>query len=162
MYAEEDNFHPTNVNDYNDEYEVVGISDDFSDNITFTTLNSKQKKSKKDSDAINNSDKGYHKIKIPYGHKSIEIEAYSTQTTPGKPIRDAITGYRYIKHLVGSINENLYFKIILATGQLGNEGRLLFYNNPEECERHMKIVISKETKQKWTDKCLNLRLNNSE
>jgi hypothetical protein len=159
MLYEDDTFHPSN-NDF-DDYQNVGLSDDFSESMSFTTVNSNRKKTKKDD--IKNQDKGYHNIKIPYGRKHIEIEVYSTPTTPGKPIRDAITGSKMSKHLVGSLDENLYFKVALATGQLKNdEGHVLFYDSPEQFERHMRSTVSQEMKQKWTDKCIEARLRKYE
>lgn len=161
MHYEDDNYHPNNMEVDEYEFQNVGMSDDFSDSITFTSVTSKRNRVKKEDD-IRNLDKGYHKIKIPYGRKHIEIELYSTSVTPGKPIRDAVTGSRMTKHRVGSLDENLYFKVGLATGQLGNDGGVLFYDSPEQCERHMRCVISPEIKQKWTDKCIAARLRKYE
>lgn len=159
MQYEDDAFHPSN-NDF-DDFQNVGLSDDFSESMSFTTVNSNRKKTKKDD--IKNQDKGYHNIKIPYGCKQIEIDVYSTPVTPGKPIRDAVTGSRMSKHLVGSQDENLYFKVALATGQLKNtEGHVLFYDSPEQFERHMRIKVSQEIKQKWSDKCIEARLKKYE
>jgi len=48
----------------------------------------------------------------------------------------------------------------MSTGQFN--GRLapkLFYSTPEEYEKHMKVIVSDETKQKWLKK-YNLRNNN--
>jgi hypothetical protein len=158
MQYEDDAFHPTNT-DF-DDYQNVGLSDDFSESMSFTTVNSNRKKSKKDD--IKNQDKGYHNIKIPYGNRKIEVEVYSTPTTPGKLIRDAVTGSRMSKHLVGSRDENLYFKVAMATGQLGVDGGMLFYDNPEQFERHMRTTVSQDVKQKWTDKCIAARLKKYE
>jgi len=35
--------------------------------------------------------------------------------------------------------------------------RKLFYDNPEQCERHLKIVMSKDVKEKWAEKNLRAR-----
>jgi len=159
MQYEEDAFHPSN-SDF-DDYQNVGLSDEFSESMSFTTVNSNRKKSKKDD--IKNQDKGYHNIKIPYGHKKIESEFYSTSTTPGKPIRDAVTGSRMSKHLVGSLDEDFYFKVRLATGQLNTvEGHILYFDSPEQFERLMRCTVSQEIKQKWTDKCIAARLRKYE
>ena len=159
MQYEDDIFHPSN-NDF-DDYQNVGLSDDFSESMSFTTVNSNRKKSKKDD--LKNQDKGYHSIKIPYGRKEIEIEIYSTPITPGKPIRDAVTGSRMTKQLVGSRDEDFYFKVALATGQLKtDEGHILFFDNPEQFERHMRTTVSQDIKQKWTDKCIAARLRKYE
>lgn len=159
MQYEDDTFHPSN-NEF-DDYQNVGLSDEFSESMSFTTVNSNRKKSKKDD--LKNQDKGYHNIKIPYGRKEIEIEVYSTSTTPGKPIRDAVTGSKMTKHLVGSLDEEFYFKVGLATGQLKTtEGHVLFFDNPEQFERLFRSSVSQEIKQKWTDKCIAARLRKYE
>jgi len=162
MHYEDDTFHPSNDTDFDDfEYQNIDQSA-FSDTISYTTINSRRNKSKKDSDNTKNGDKGYHKIKIPYGRKEIEIEVYTTPITPGKPIRDAITGARFTKHLVGSLDENLYFKTVISTGKLGTDAGLLFYDSPEQFERHLRTTVSQEIKQKWTDKCIAARLRKYE
>jgi hypothetical protein len=159
MQYEDDTFHPSN-NEF-DDYQNVGLSDEFSESMSFTTVNSNRKKSKKDD--LKNQDKGYHNIKIPYGRKEIEIEVYSTSTTPGKPIRDAVTGSKMTMHLVGSLDEDFYFKVGLATGQLKTaEGHVLFFDNPEQFERLFRSSVSQEIKQKWTDKCIAARLRKYE
>jgi hypothetical protein len=58
---------------------------------------------------------------------------------------------------VGSVNEHLFFKVGLATGELGNNGGALFFDSPEQYERHMKTTVSQDIKQKWVQKCAEIR-----
>ncbi len=95
------------------------------------------------------ADKGYEKkIKI-IKDKKILIDTYHTSTTSGAQIRHAATGYILTDVLVGSLGESLYFKV---TDCSSKEPRSLFYDSPEEYERHMFTILSTDIKHKWTDK----------
>lgn len=100
------------------------------------------------------ADKGYYSWTRPIlgSRKSHKIEAYSSGDI-GTRIRDAITGDRYRNYLVGSRNEDLFFKVRICTGEFGGrEGPTLFYSTPEEYERHTRSVVSEEMKNKWLEK----------
>lgn len=93
-------------------------------------------------------DKGYDKkIKI-INDKKIVIDMYHSSDTPGAIIRHAITGF-LMNARVGSINENLYFKVRDNTGK---DFRTFYYDSPEEYERHMFTTLSTDIKSRWTDK----------
>uniref|UniRef100_A0A6C0I3I3 Uncharacterized protein n=1 Tax=viral metagenome TaxID=1070528 RepID=A0A6C0I3I3_9ZZZZ len=92
-------------------------------------------------------DKSFHKIKR--GGRTIGI--YSSSNTPGFTIKNAVTG-TYCEHKIGSLYEHLYYKIKLATGELGRESLSFFFDSPEQCERHMDSEIPQETKGKWHQK----------
>jgi hypothetical protein len=89
------------------------------------------------------------------------IEFHKTSYVPGSYIKNAITG-EYYKYLVGSNNEKLLFKILICTGEKGTlnyvngewiaEPCILFYDSPEECERHLCSEIKMETKRLWLEK----------
>ena len=59
----------------------------------------------------------------------------------------------------GSKDEDGLFSIILATGEFGQTPPILFYDSPEEYERHFGVNLSKETKQRWHKKQLSYRLS---
>lgn len=101
-------------------------------------------------------DKNYHKYKKMVtledetgyrSQKKILIEYYSSGQT-GNYIRNAQTGI-YTKDTVGSKNEDLYFKITFSNSNH------LFYDSPEQYERHQHDKISSEIKEKWLKKKLN-------
>ena len=104
-----------------------------------------------------NLDKGHAKIlgyiERPDGSlKEVKIDIYTTGYV-GSHIRDAETG-EYYREIVGSLDENLYFKMSMATGTIKakNESNILFYKSPDHCMRHLHIVISPEMVAKWQDK----------
>jgi len=68
----------------------------------------------------------------------------------GNHIRDAETG-EYFKEIVGSLDEGLYFKMSMASGQVKakNDSNTLFYTSPDHCMRHLHIDISPEIITKW-------------
>jgi hypothetical protein len=126
-----------------------------------SSVSTNRKKQRKLVDDMKKLDKGYHKFKRKINFKLVDIEVYSTNTTPGSMIRDAITGSRYPQYRVGSTNENLFFKVNLATGEAGRDGAILFFDSPEQYERHFRnsISIAQTEKEKWTNKCVATRLN---
>ena len=68
-------------------------------------------------------------------------------------IRDAESG-AYYSHLVGSADEDLYFKVILATGECKskNGSSTLFYSSPRHYMSHLNNEVSEETLQMWEEK----------
>lgn len=59
----------------------------------------------------------------------------------------------------GSKDEDGLFSVILSTGETGQTPPVLFYDSPEEYERHFDVLVSKETKQRWHKKQLAYRLS---
>ena len=68
-------------------------------------------------------------------------------------IRDAETGV-YYSHTVGSADEDLYFKVILATGECKskNGSSTLFYPSPRQYMSHLNIDVSEDVIQRWEEK----------
>ena len=167
MQYEEDEFHPaSNTLDYDDELgtlsddmemqyynEQYGPDDAHSETIT---VNSQKNKYRKMWDDAKKVDKGFHKLKIRVGDKPVEIEVYSTSNTPGRMIRDAISGQKYNQYKVGSLSEHLFFKVRLA-GQKGLDCEPLYFDTPEQYERHMKCEVSQAVKDKWMKNCAEIQ-----
>lgn len=152
-------------------------ADDMDDNVGFipfnprerdddsddTSLSANRKRQRKNNEEMKKLDKGYHKLKRTVNHKQVDIDIYTTNDMPGTMIRDAITGSRYSEYRVGTRNEHLFFKVGIATGELGDSGGLVFFDSPEQYERHFKgiYVVSPEIKENWTNRCAEIRaLNN--
>jgi hypothetical protein len=115
----------------------------------------------------NINDKGYHQVsrkKNPRG--KFTLDYYETNMAPDSRIRNAVTGSRYrddhpkLKYLVGSRQEDLFFKVTIANGENGNIPIHLFYDNPEQFERHQRLILSQTCKERWTKKNLECRLQN--
>ena len=103
-------------------------------------------------DAYLLNDKTYHKMVRFGGSKDEKVGVYSTPTTPGSKIRDAITGATTPLCSVGSAYEDLYFKVVFATGDFGSEPKTMFFDCPEQYERHLNATVSQQNKDKWTNK----------
>jgi hypothetical protein len=117
--------------------------DDFVDNSKYNLLNEAK-----------NLDKGHARIwgfsERPDGSlKEAKIDIYTTGYV-GTHIRDAESG-EYYREVVGSLDEELYFKMAMSTGHLKakNESNILFYKSPDHCMRHLHIDISPEIVSKW-------------
>ena len=101
-----------------------------------------------------NMDRGYSKI---YGLversdgtlKKSKLDIYTTGFI-GSRIRNAETG-EYYKELAGSLDEDLFFKTRMTTGQLRskNGSNLLFYISPDHCMRHLHIDIPQSIINQW-------------
>lgn len=90
-----------------------------------------------------------------------KTQIYSSQ--PGRKIRDASTGIRD-SDIVGSSAEDFYFRVkdvaLYTKTEFNTEPRKLFYRNPEECERHLNIVLPRSVKEDWHNKQLRLNMCN--
>lgn len=112
-------------------------------------------------DAIKKLDKKYEKYSIPFNskwsdgkfYKKITIENYGSGSY-GTQIRNAVTGARY-NIGVGTAEQDLFFKVIDATGRNGRkESLMLYYDSPEQYEYHHFTTVSPETKALWLEKSL--------
>lgn len=108
--------------------EYVEFSDDSNNSVKQRYLLAEYKK----------GEKGYHIIKrIGKGGEQTFFEFYETAIFPRTTIRNAVTGERYKGRYVGSSDENLFFKVINSSAELKNKDPfVLFYENPEQWERH--------------------------
>lgn len=82
--------------------------------------------------------------------KNVTIEYYSSGPI-NTTITHAITGSRERGNLVGSVYEDLFFKVCITTG---DQPFTLFYYSPEEYEKHHYIQLSSDIKEKWVEKYL--------
>lgn len=103
------------------------------------------------------TDKGYNKIwkMLPRADNTLKrtkIEFYTSGET-GHKIRDAETG-DYYNDIVGSANEDLYFKVGLSTGNFAsaNGSTTLFYTSPQKYVSHMHYTLTPEIIANWEAK----------
>lgn len=111
--------------------------------------------------ALRNARKpGVFTIKRKVAGKTKTAEYYETKNIPNAKIVNAITGFPYmsddgkIKYNIGSRSENLLFKVKLITGENKNASAILFYDSPEQYERHQFLNLSENIKQDWQRKHL--------
>jgi hypothetical protein len=76
-----------------------------------------------------------------------KVEMYNSGTCNENWIRHAITGYRYPHWNIGSIHEERFFKVRLC--DTGYSNVTLFYESPEEMERHQHLKLDDATKEAW-------------
>ena len=161
----DDPFDPTLPNDYDDDdylmdEEVVGMGDQYArdlDESSFAMTSSigsvtkKQRKLYEDSKKL---DKGYGKTTIRVDYKNVPVEYYSTNDNPGSTIRNAVTGIYETGNRFGRKEEDLFFKARISCG---SDMRTLFYDSPEEFERHFFCTVSDDVRNNWTTKAFNAR-----
>ena len=100
------------------------------------------------------NDSGYNKIWRVHQRKDgplkrKKIELY-TSGGIGKKIRDAETG-EYYTFKVGSLDENLFFKVCLSTGECNskNGSSTLFYISPKQYADHIGYDLDESLISKW-------------
>jgi hypothetical protein len=100
---------------------------------------------------VKSLNRGYHKITknivINNKNKKVEIGVYGSGSHES-PIRNAETG-EYYKYKVGTMNEDLFFKVMISTGEVPSGPLTLFYDSPEHYERHQYLEIDDLTKKRW-------------
>ena len=95
-------------------------------------------------------------VKKPDGkRKKKEIKVYTTGCI-GSNIRDAETG-EYYKYLVGSADEELFFKTTISTGDCSstNGSNTLFYISPQQYMNHLHAHIDPKVVDNWEMKRAN-------
>jgi hypothetical protein len=121
------------------------------DNLSIDTQDKK-----KMLDDVKSYDKGYTKIFRRYVTESGrvkrgKIDLYASGGV-GSQIRDAETG-EYSSYKVGSLDEELFFKVSLATGECKNQlgSNTFFYHSPEQYMAHLMVDddISSEIINSW-------------
>jgi hypothetical protein len=105
-------------------------------------------------------DRGFTKIYRSYvtdsGRiKRAKIDLYASGGV-GSQIRDAETG-EYYSYKAGSLDEELFFKISIATGECKNKlgSHTFFYSSPEQYMAHLLVDdddISEEIIDKWRER----------
>jgi hypothetical protein len=128
-----DNFHPVELNDYDNNEEL-----------------------EKRIDVFKKTDRGYNKTYrlVPKNDilKKTKVEFYVSGDI-GSNIRDAETG-QYYPNIIGALDEDLYFKVCLATGECKskNSSNILFYTSPHQYMSHFNVEVSDDIINKWTSK----------
>jgi hypothetical protein len=105
-------------------------------------------------------DKGFNRIRRALKGKAQNefIDYYETSSNPDVYIRDAISGAVRAPYRTGTIDEDMFFSVRLATGEGRTRGGSnLFYDSPEQYERHFHIELSRELKEQWRVRAMKAR-----
>jgi len=133
----------------------MSYNDNFNpaDNMDYSVSSNEFKKA---TESLKKSDKGYNVLwrMIPKNGKlkRTKVEVY-TSNGHGCHIRNAETG-EYYSHIVGTADEDLYFTVILATGECksANGSSTLFYLSPQHYMTHLNTELEPEIIARWQDK----------
>lgn len=137
-------------------YSCSNYSDEDEYNAYFDTMDSVSVVSsvvnKKKSHQINKGENGLYSliVRTKGTRKPTIISFYTTRCVPGAKIRNAVDGI-YENHRVGKKEEDLYFKVRMATGQF-SYGNDLYYHSPEQYEKHFSMKLDERMKTKWLEK----------
>lgn len=102
-------------------------------------------------------DEGYHCVYRKVNGQQVKVDFYETSGTPHMYIRDALTGNR-LPFRTGTSDEDLFFSVRFATGETkSRDASNLFYDNPEQYERHFYTTVSHQTKEAWLQKVIEAR-----
>jgi len=107
----------------------------------------------RDSKGLVGSEPGHYLLYRNVGGNRFNIEMYMTKNKPGTIIRHAVSGIREKNMRTGRRDEDAYFKVAYSIGECGQDryGNL-FYNSPEEYERHFHTTVSQQIKEKWLNR----------
>jgi hypothetical protein len=120
--------------------------------------NETNKKVKKIMNDVYQNNKGFHLIKRQSKDgKWHNVEVFSSGSQ-GSTIRNAISGSYYYGDRVGSRREDFYYKVGISTGDVGRDSIVLFYDSPEQYERHLFTSIDQENKKRWLEKHIETKL----
>ena len=132
--------------EYDDRYTPLVAND-------YDTSNYKTESGLKKTNVLN---RGYHMISrnVLFSNnkstKKVEIGVYGSGSHES-PIRNAETG-EYYNYKVGTMNEDLFFKVMISTGEVPSGPLTLFYDSPEHYERHQYLELDDLTKKRWENK----------
>jgi hypothetical protein len=102
-------------------------------------------------------DKNYHIIYRKNRGKMMKIALFACGAR-GNTIRNAVSGQRYSGHVVGSKSEDFYYKVQVSTGEISSNGDSIsiFYDSPEQYEKHFGTFVEQSCKERWLNKKLGL------
>jgi len=87
--------------------------------------------------------KSFHVLR----RKDKDLVVYAT-SSQGSDIKNAETG-EFTRSVVGTLDEDLFFKVSISTGEFKSSPLTLFYNSPTHYERHHGVVVSDDSKFRW-------------
>lgn len=84
-----------------------------------------------------------------------KIKLFNSSLYTNSPIINAVTGLAYyrdgsIKYKIGSEHEDDLFKVRFLTRERDNPALTLFYDSPDQYEKHLGCIINRGIKDKFT------------
>lgn len=139
-----DSFHESLEHEYNQFYDYASDAGSY-------------KNAKQGAKTAKYEDPGFNSVPCSMKGKAQhqQIDFYETSASPNRFIRDAITGVRRVPYRTGTADEDLFFSVRVATGE-GRyaDGSNLFYDSPEQFERHFRLTVSPAIKEAWQTKTM--------
>lgn len=135
---------------YNDNFDPANENDLILDEDDFERMLEKTKK----------MDRGYNQLKRKYVNyegltKTKKIDVYTSgmfgkSDRFGSFIRDAESG-SYYKNKVGSLDEDLFFKVSISTGEINTTNGInnAFYMSPQHYMKHFMCELSQDVITNW-------------
>jgi hypothetical protein len=97
-----------------------------------------------------NTDKQLVKTSRMVNRKKVDIQYYRSSFQSGSSIRHAIDG-TFSNIRVGSKDNVMLFKVVLTSNTGDKEPHHLYFDNPEQYERHFFTKLDEEYKKKWNE-----------
>lgn len=140
-------------------YENVSVDESSVDNTTISSTSTIDGRSKKVKSSIKLTDPGKYKVINNTKNEKIKYVCFATDVANHSYIRNAVTGIIQ-PHKACTGQQDLYYKVIDVTG-LGTPTKYpkhLYYDSPEEYERHQNCAVSISTKKRWYEKYLKAKM----
>jgi hypothetical protein len=149
-----------------DDYNYLPEDNSIDDYVSLSSsASTNRKKQRRLLDASLLQDKRFHRFLEPVnGGKPVAVDVYSTSSVPGSPIRGAVTGSKYYQYRTGSVDEYQFFKVTDCRGKTmvgrppNSEPISLFFDSPEQYEKHFSTKVPAEEKQRWADRAVRYRM----
>lgn len=111
------------------------------------------RRNRKQDELLKTVDKGFA-VLAPKSKNPIAY--FHTDSNPGSTIRNAVTGQYETGYKFGSVNQDLFFKVGQAS-PTGSVMHMLFYDSPEQYEKHFHTTLHADIKSKWSEKSTHRR-----
>jgi hypothetical protein len=100
---------------------------------------------------VSTTKKGFYSLKRKLNNNKVSVDVYASGGL-GTNIRNAISGEYYHGYKIGTKKEDLFYKTSVSTSETGNEAVVLFFENPEQYERHFYTQLDTGDKERWYSK----------
>lgn len=92
--------------------------------------------------------------------KKKKINMFNTSTAINSYIVNAVTGFPYgneggLRYVIGSAQEKGLFKVRFLTHENNIPGITLYYNDPEQYERHLNCTVGNDVKNAFIERRMN-------